>query len=214
MIGWILSAAAAFGGYELYKKEKAKKGTTNAVAPPGAKQPPGTVAIPKIGAVSDQLHAAAASAVQFLNTTSPNTSSNAPISAFQNAYNVANPSAPLQADGKYGAKSQAALQAVIAPATAPGNWFPGGGVAVPGPAVPAAPATQNVSVVDAANAIVSMGTVPKASVSQVSTFQLAYNGTSPATHLVQDGKYGKLSKAAVQATLDANGGGTAPNAAY
>jgi hypothetical protein len=59
-----------------------------------------------------------------------------------------------------------------------------------------------VDVYSAANVLVDMGSIGTASDSRVTTFQHAYNAHSPQVQLVEDGKYGPMSEAALQSVLD------------
>jgi hypothetical protein len=185
------------------------------ITPPGQPQPPGPVMIPVPPLViPDAVHLAAAQLLTALATGGPTQN---PIPAclnFQNAWNGVNPSQSLATDAKYGPKTQAALQSIISPATAPGNYFPSN-VQVPGPANPAPAPTTGVDVQSAAHTLVAMGaTIPTASDGRVTTFQHAYNLHPVAVKLTEDGKYGPMSQAALQSVLNYSGGGTAPKNGY
>ena len=192
-------------------------GGTGLVTPPGTPQPPGIVIPPPVSApATDPVHSAAADLLTYLNTNPvPSQSPIAAVSNFQGAFNRVSTSTTLAVDGLYGAKTQAALQAIITPAVAPANFFPASGATSAVPSTPAAPPDTSVDVNSAAEALVSMGSIPKASISAVTTFQHAYNSHSPTQQLTEDGKYGPLSQAALQSVLNFNGGGEkAPNNPY
>lgn len=179
------------------------------VSPPGAPQQPGIVTPPPNSAsASDPVHAAAAALVQYLISNPCTQQSFAACSSFQGAFNAVS-STKLVVDGKYGPKSQAALQSVIAPAIAPPNCFPETGATAAVPMNPAPPPNPNVDVYTAASNLVAMKTIPRAAIAQVTTFQHAWNAHGGSTHLVEDGKYGPLSQGALQATINAMGSGQA-----
>ncbi len=185
------------------------------VTPPGKPQPPGIVLPPPHSASGDDpVHAAAAALVQAIQGMgSAPTGSFAACSNFQGAFNAVS-STKLATDGIYGPKSQAALQSVITPAVAPPNML-GTGATAATPAVPAPPPDTSVDVFTAASNLVAMGSIPKASIAAVTTFQHAYNGHGPAQALTEDGKYGPMSQAALQSVINAMGSGqSAPKNPY
>lgn len=222
MLGLVGAGALAEGASAIYKHEKAKKvapvggkSKTGAspIAPPGVPQPGGAIAIPVAPAVQDgnALHNAARNLLTSLGTTGASTAKNPMTSLFQSAYNATNPPTKLKADGLYGAKTQAALQSVIAPAIAPtpaaGATVSTGPVRVQTPPVVAAAPIGNVDINSAATALSALVAIPKTSDRRVSTFQSTYNMTPGVQHLAVDGKYGGATQGALQAVLDSLGTG-------
>jgi hypothetical protein len=176
-------------------------GPATPVTPPGIPQPPGIVMVPPAPSPSSDLDQAAAALVTFLNSNPPTQDSIPVCVQFQQLYNQSKPAQALATDGLYGPKTQAALQASIAPAVAPGNYFPSDSQVAP-PTVSAAPPTLNVDVLSAANVLLQMSSIGKESDSNVTTFQHAYNGHNPSPQLVEDGKYGPMTQAALQSVID------------
>ncbi len=197
------------------RKPPVLAGPPKPITPPGTPQPPGPVVLPSPPAlIPDSLHVSAAVLLTAVMTMSPTQAAFPQCLAFQQAYNATGPSMALATDGKYGPKTQAALQSIMAPAVAPGNFFPSA-TQVPGPPVPAPAPTTGVTVQDAAAVLVAMGSIPKASDGRVTTFQHAYNAHPVSLKLAEDGKYGPLSQAALQSVLDYVGNGqTAPKNPY
>lgn len=214
-VGSLLAAGLGFGAYRRHHNK-----SMFPVAPPGVPQPPGTVEPPYNPTVpaTDPVHAAAAKLMSTLSGMSATQQPFADCSNFQGAFNATTPppSTPLATDGRYGPKTQAALQSVVAPAFAPSNFFPSSGANSAVPSAGAAPANPNVDVNTAANTLVAYGSsIQKGSLSDVTTFQHAYNLTGPAQPLTEDGKYGPMSQAALQSVLNASGSGAqAPSNGY
>jgi hypothetical protein len=213
------TGTAYAGGNALYRKfAHHEQSGKKPIAPPGAAQTGTTVATPPSPGAKDgdALHSAARVALTALATNGATQVALPGVSAFQVAYNATKPPVKLKTDGKYGAKTAAALQATIAPATAPSPLFGSTNGAPPPKVAPtpipaATPLPGLTDVTGAANALASLVVIPKTSDPRVSAFQAAYNRTPNITHLVQDGKYGGSTQGALQAVLDYMGAGqTAP----
>ncbi len=191
-------------------------GVPPVVVPSPAGPVPAPIAAPVIQVPpQSQIATAAATFLQYLNQSGVSASSTSACRVFQNSFNLTSPPTLLQTDGIYGAKTQAALQGCIAPATAPQN-------AIGGTVIPSGPpaATPNPSLVNdvsaAAQALLAMGSpIPESSNSTVSAFQTAYNSHPVAAQLVVDGKYGPKTQVALQSVLDwIENGDTAPTGGY
>lgn len=239
MLPLILGVGAFLGGCAwLYEHEKGKGGTKHGlpsslvppghpvaglpssgagapigITPPGVSQPPGVVISPvPMQNVPDAVHDAAAKVLQFFGTMGVTSGVNTLVHAFQSAYNATGHGTALATDGKYGPKTQAALQSVVSPAIAPqaSSAHP---VAQPKPA-PAPDPSMVGDIATAANALVAFGS-KKGSFKEVTTFQAAWNAHPGNAPLVVDGKYGGNSQIALQAVLNWMAtGGQAPPSAY
>lgn len=209
----------AYAGGNALRDHLAKKSSDKKpVSPAGTPQGGPVVALPvnpnaKDG---DALHTAARGALTALASNGAAKVSLPAVAAFQTAYNATKPAVKLRTDGEYGAKTQAALQATIAPATAPSALFgstngaPPPKVALP-PIQAATPLPGLNDVTGAASVLAALVTIPKTSDPRVSAFQKAYNATPNILQLAQDGKYGGSTQGALQAVLDYMGAGqTAP----
>jgi hypothetical protein len=220
-------SAAGLTAHVVTASRSSLKTKASPITPPGLPQPSGVIAIPSppasSSAANDPLHQAARTLLTKLSGMAPSKAPFPECRAFQNTWNLSNPSTRLNPDGKYGGKCQAALQSLIAPAIAPANFFPGGTapvasgggpVVVAKPLVPVAPATPGMTLSQAATILAAAANPGKASDTRVRSFQNAYNLTPGVTHLVPDGKYGGSTQGALQSVLDFLGGGlqAPPNA--
>lgn len=220
---WLGAGVLGIGGWELYERKQDRKrlasahspeqgvtATSAPLMPPLVPQPRGTIQLPAPPPMvdGDALHTAATLLLTVLNTRGPSPGPVTEVGGFQRAYNATGPTTPLATDARYGAKTQTALAATIAPAVAPAPLHPGGARPAP-PPVPAALPIPNVDVTGAAGVLAALATLPRTSDPRVSTFQRAYNVRigSGGKHLIEDGKYGASSQAACQAVLNWMGTG-------
>jgi len=185
---------------------------TAPIQPAGVPQPRGMVQTPAPPAPSAALTNAARAVLTYFATSQPARGSVPQVKTFQSLYNSNGPQMPLNPDGIYGPKTQAALQSVVGSAPVPAHILPVTVMAAP-PAIPAAKPVAGFDVTGAATILANMAATqsgsrfPKTSDKRVSTFQAAYNTTPGVLHLAVDGKYGPGTQAALQSVLNWMGTG-------
>lgn len=204
---------AALGLWEIFKKpSKAGLGAPRVtgsatIKGPGETQPSDKiVAQPKAPrAVADQLHDVAAALLQRAAEGLNESDVSPEVSAFQASYNAVHPVTPLHVDGRYGKKTQAVLQSVIAPAAAPaplGAARRAPFVAPPSPKA-AAPSSSASDINGAVNGVLRLFSdrASQGSFSEVTAFQNAWNALKADNPLVANGIYNPKTEAALNAVL-------------
>lgn len=202
----VAGGALALGGWYLFSAYKKKPSVSTAKGVPHETQSPS--ANPAHPAVSASMHDVAAALLERAKRGLSESEVSSEAHAFQQAYNQTNPKVTLSVDGKYGPKTQAALQSVISPAGAPPALSKHGRVQASPVAPPADVAaepddamSQDIQTSAANLSDFFASGAAMGSFTPVATFQRAWNQVKPNDLLVENGQYGPKVEAALNAVI-------------